>query len=85
MLAGHPYISHPQSYFMWLPLPDEGRADRIAATLAEQHISVSTAEPFATTTPTPQALRLALGSADLTTLPDTLTTVARHIQLDATR
>ncbi|QKE85152.1 PLP-dependent aminotransferase family protein [Arthrobacter sp. NEB 688] len=85
VFAGHPYICHPQSYFMWLPLPEDARADRIAATLAEQHISVSTAEPFTVTSPTPQALRLALGSASLATLTDTLTTVAREVQLDSSR
>lgn len=85
VFSGRPYVSHPQSYFIWLPLQEDARADRIAATLAEQHISVSTAEPFAVTSPTPQALRLALGSASLATLTDTLTTVAREVQLDSSR
>jgi hypothetical protein len=81
-LAGLPHISHPNSYFTWLPLPEDARADRIAATLTRNHISVSTAEPFTTTTHTPQAIRLALGSADLATLPATLRTLARTIELD---
>jgi DNA-binding transcriptional MocR family regulator len=79
-LAGLPQASHPASYFIWLPLPEDARA---AATLARHHISVSTAEPFATTTHTPQAIRLALGSADLNGLPATLRTVAHVIRLDA--
>jgi DNA-binding transcriptional MocR family regulator len=82
-LAGLPQASYPASYFTWLPLPEGARADRVAATLARHRISVSTAEPFATTTHTPQAIRLALGSADLSGLPATLRTVAHVISLDA--
>jgi DNA-binding transcriptional MocR family regulator len=82
-LAGLPQVSHPASYFVWLPLPQGARADRVAAALAHHRISVSTAEPFATTTHSPQALRLALGSADLKSLPATLRTVARVVSLDA--
>lgn len=59
------------------------RADRVAATLARHHISVSTAEPFAVTAHIPQAIRLALGSADLSGLSATLRTVAHVISLDA--
>ncbi|MEV7373754.1 PLP-dependent aminotransferase family protein [Streptomyces sp. NPDC090301] len=80
-LAGLPLVSHPSSYFTWLPLPDDARADRLTATLARQHISVSTAEPYTTTTHTPQALRLALGSTDLDRLRATLRTV-REVVLD---
>jgi DNA-binding transcriptional MocR family regulator len=82
-LTGLPHISHPASYFTWLPLSQGARADRVAAALARHRISVSTAEPFATTTHTPQAIRLALGSADLKNLPATLHTVAHVVSLDA--
>ena len=82
-LDGLGYISHPSSYFVWLPLPEEARADRVATTLADQQISVSTAEPFATTTHTPQAIRLALGSADIASLPVTLEAVANVVRLDS--
>lgn len=68
-------VSHPSSYFCWLPLAESARADRIAATLARQRISVSTAEPFATTSHVPQALRLALGTIELPALRQTLTDV----------
>ncbi|MBP2355902.1 DNA-binding transcriptional MocR family regulator [Kribbella aluminosa] len=74
-LAGLPLVGHPSSYFTWLPLPDDARADRLTATLARRHISVSTAEPFTTSTHTPQAIRLALGSTDLDSLRSTLRTV----------
>jgi DNA-binding transcriptional MocR family regulator len=83
VLTGLPQVSHPASYFAWLPLPEDARADRIAASLARHRISVSTAEPFATTTHTPQALRLALGSPDLNSLSTTLRTVAHVVRLDA--
>lgn len=84
-LAGLTQISHPSSYFMWLPLPEDARADRVAASLAREHISVSTAEPFATSAPVPQAIRLALGSADLGSLRETLCEVRRIIEADAFR
>lgn len=82
-LGGLPQISHPWSYFVWLPLPEGARADRIAASLALEHISVATAEPFAICTPVPQAIRLALGSADLPSLRATLGKVAEVVGLDA--
>ncbi|MEU1513871.1 PLP-dependent aminotransferase family protein [Streptomyces sp. NPDC005811] len=82
-LAGLPQISHPSSYFTWLALPDDARADRLTATLARQRISVSTAEPFTTSKHTPQALRLALGSTDPDRLRSTLRTVRRVVVEDA--
>ncbi|MBF9067117.1 aminotransferase-like domain-containing protein [Streptacidiphilus fuscans] len=82
-LAGLPLVNHPSSYFTWLPLPDDARADRLTATLARRNISVSTAEPFSTATHTPQALRLALGSTDLDTLRSTLRTVRQVVVEDA--
>ncbi|MGW2845287.1 aminotransferase-like domain-containing protein [Streptomyces sp. NPDC001274] len=82
-LAGLPFIGHPSSYFVWLPLPDDARADRLTAALARQHISVSTAEPFATSTHPPQAIRLALGSTDPDSLRSTLRTVRRMAVEDA--
>ncbi|MFD7509219.1 PLP-dependent aminotransferase family protein [Streptomyces sp. NPDC059853] len=83
-LEGLPLIGHPSSYFTWLPLPEDARADRLTATLARRRISVTTAEPFTTSTHTPQAIRLALGSADPDTLRSTLRTVRRVAAEDAT-
>ncbi|CAM5237140.1 PLP-dependent aminotransferase family protein OS=Streptomyces tendae OX=1932 GN=F3L20_09915 PE=3 SV=1 [Streptomyces tendae] len=82
-LAGLPLIGHPSSYFTWLPLPDDARADRLTATLARQRISVTTAEPFTTSAHTPQAIRLALGSTGLDSLRSTLRTVRRVAVEDA--
>ncbi|MEU3830517.1 PLP-dependent aminotransferase family protein [Streptomyces sp. NPDC029080] len=82
-LTDLPLIGHPSSYFTWLPLPEDARADRLTATLARRHISVTTAEPFTTSTHTPQAIRLALGSTDLDTLRSALRTVRRVAVEDA--
>ena len=83
VLAGLPLIGHPSSYFVWLPLPEDARADRIAASLSRDHISVSTAEPFAITVHAPQAIRLALGSTDLPGLRATLSKVRQVVETDA--
>jgi DNA-binding transcriptional MocR family regulator len=79
VLAGLPQVGHPTSYFIWLPLPDDVRADRIASSLLAERVSVSTAEPFAAGGHVPHAIRLALGSTDPDTLRDALTTVKRVV------
>lgn len=72
VFAGWDLVRHPASYFIWLPLPEEVRADLAAKALLRDRISVSTAEPFATATPVPHAIRLALGSVDLPGLREVL-------------
>ncbi|MGF6932012.1 DNA-binding transcriptional MocR family regulator [Paraburkholderia sp. UCT70] len=72
-------IGHPVSYFLWLPLAQEVRADAIAMALRREKIAVSTAHPFAASAHVPHAIRLALGSVSLTTLEQSLQTVARVI------
>lgn len=62
------YTSHPSSYFGWLQLDEDARADRLAASLARQKIAVTPAEHFATSAHVPQAIRLALGSIEITGL-----------------
>ena len=69
----------PSSYFVWLPLPEEVRADQVAVALMREGISVSTAEPFATSRHVPHALRLALGSVALDSLDSALRTVRRVV------
>lgn len=76
-------VRHPASYFVWLPLPEELRADQLATALMREQIAVSTAEPFATSTQVPHALRLALGSVDLDTLRSALLKVRRAIDAQA--
>jgi DNA-binding transcriptional MocR family regulator len=81
-LGDLPCVTHPTSYFVWLPLPEGARADRIAARLASERISVSTGEPYATSIHVPQAIRLALGSTDLATLRESLGSVRDVIRSD---
>ena len=80
VLSGLELVGHPSSYFLWLPLPEETRADQVAAALMRETISVSTAEPFATTKHAPHAIRLALGSVTLEVLAQSLDTVKRVIE-----
>jgi DNA-binding transcriptional MocR family regulator len=60
VLTGLRSISHPSSYFIWLPLAEDARADQIAMALMREQVSVSPAEPFAITQHVPHALRQAL-------------------------
>ncbi len=71
-LAGLQRVAHPSSYFLWLPLSEDARADQIAMALMRENISVSTAEPFATSAHVPHALRLALGSVEVGLLREAL-------------
>jgi DNA-binding transcriptional MocR family regulator len=79
VLAGLKYISHPSSYFIWLPLAEDARADQVAMALMRQQVSVSPAEPFAITTHVPHAIRLALGSVDMDSLREALVKVKRVV------
>jgi DNA-binding transcriptional MocR family regulator len=79
VLDGLDLVGHPSSYFVWLPLPGEARADQVAVALIRENISVSTAEPFATTKHPPHAIRLALGSVGLDVLSQSLETVKQVI------
>ena len=79
VLDGLELIGHPSSYFLWLPLPGEARADQVAVALMRETVSVSTAEPFATTKNPPHAIRLALGSVDMDVLAQSLEKVKRVI------
>jgi DNA-binding transcriptional MocR family regulator len=83
VLAGLGCVRHPASYFVWLPLAEELRADTVAVALRSLGISVSTAEPFATSAQVPHALRLALGSVGPDTLRDALQKVRRAIDAQA--
>ena len=69
-------LAHPASYFVWLPLGEEVRADRVAADLLREGLAVSTAEPYVSVGPVPHALRLALGSLPLAQVGPALARVA---------
>ena len=79
VLDGLEFVAHPSSYFLWLPLPGEARADQVAAALMRENVSVSVAEPFATTKHPPHAIRLALGSVAIEVLAESLETVKQMI------
>lgn len=79
ILVKIPRVSHPASYFIWLPLAEDIRADQVAMTLMREQISVSTAEPFSTSDQVPHAIRLALGSVELDSLQEALEKVRRVI------
>lgn len=80
VLGPLPRVGHPGSYFVWLPLAEEVRADRVAVALMREQVSVSTAQPFATSTHVPHAIRLALGSVAPDALRLALAKVRRAIE-----
>jgi len=82
-LAGLPLVGHPNAYFVWLPLGEDQRADRIAAALAQQGVAVSTAEGFATTIHVPHAIRVALGSVASEELAGALGIVREVVERDS--
>lgn len=73
-------VGHPASYFVWLPLAEEVRADRVAMALERERVSVSTAEPFAAGAQVPHAIRLALGSVAPDALRQALIKVRQAIE-----
>ena len=77
LLNGLNVISHPASYFMWVQLPEDARADQVVMELLTKKVAVSTAEPFATSGIVPHGIRLALGSVGLDDLRVALQAV-RH-------
>ncbi|MEH6444756.1 MAG: PLP-dependent aminotransferase family protein [Oceanospirillaceae bacterium] len=79
IFANFAYISHPASYFLWLPLPEEVRADQIVMSLLRDNIAVSNAEPFATSESVPHAIRIALGSVSIEVLKKSLQKVREVI------
>ncbi|HBR1505581.1 TPA: PLP-dependent aminotransferase family protein [Klebsiella quasipneumoniae subsp. quasipneumoniae] len=85
VLCGLPVVSHPDSYFVWLPLGEESRADRLANALMERRISVSTAEPFCVSATIPQALRIALGSVPFDSLRPALLNVYDAVEYEQSR
>ncbi|MFP3848537.1 PLP-dependent aminotransferase family protein [Pseudomonas sp. W5-01] len=79
LLIGLNVITHPASYFLWVQLPEDARADQVAMELLANKVAVSTAEPFATSSVVPHGIRLALGSVDLEALRVALQAVRRAV------
>jgi DNA-binding transcriptional MocR family regulator len=68
-------IGHPLSYFRWLPLPQEVRADAIAMALRNERIAVSTTNACFASTQVHHAIRLAPGSVGRSTIERSLARV----------
>lgn len=83
VLHGLPWHGHPNSYFLWLPLPATVRAEQVVSALLQRKVSVSCAAPFAVGDHRPQAIRLALGSLDKARLESALLLVKEVIDAAA--
>ncbi|ATG34313.1 putative transcriptional regulator, GntR family [Phaeobacter piscinae] len=79
-LTDLPIIAHPNAGFAWLPLAKNMRAEPIVSRLRNAGISVSGAEPFATTVAVPQALRLAFGGVKKNDLTAILALVSKTVK-----
>jgi DNA-binding transcriptional MocR family regulator len=80
ILGNMAFTAHPNALFLWLPLPEDLRADRIATALAKNEIAVSKAEAYATTPHVPHALRIGLSSVPLAQLEPTLLRLRQTIE-----
>lgn len=72
--------AHHNAGFSWAWLGNRMRTEPIVAALKERGISASGAEPFATTTAVPQALRLAFGGIPKADLQRVLETVRHTVE-----
>lgn len=79
-VLGDAVQGHPNAGFAWLPLPAGQRAAPIITRLKQEGIAISGAEPFATTTAVPQALRLAFGGIDPDRLPGIFARIAAAVR-----
>ncbi|VVE15883.1 GntR family transcriptional regulator [Pandoraea aquatica] len=79
-LRGMEVVAHPSSLFLWLPLPEGLRMDRVASALAARGIAVSKAQAYATTRHAPHALRLGLSSMTEGQVAPVLTEVREVIE-----
>nr|WP_237169970.1 PLP-dependent aminotransferase family protein [Pandoraea faecigallinarum] len=80
VLRGMEVVAHPSSLFLWLPLPEGLRMDRVASALAASGIAVSKAQAYATTRHAPHALRLGLSSMTDEQVEPVLTAVREVIE-----
>lgn len=81
ILPDLPIVSHRNAGFAWLPFDKTVRAEPIVSRLKEDGISVSSAEPFATTVAVPQALRLAFGGVPKSDLNAVLAAVRKSLNI----
>lgn len=74
-------VAHPASYYLWLRLPEGLRAETVVAELERKGVQVTSADPFATTTHVPPALRVAMGSISLDALKRALETLREAVDI----
>lgn len=79
MLEGLQCSGYAASYFLWVHLPVDVRAEQVVMELLRSDIAVSAAEPFCTSEHVPQAIRIALGSVSFEQLEVGLRRVAQVI------
>ncbi|MEO5726884.1 MAG: PLP-dependent aminotransferase family protein, partial [Byssovorax sp.] len=61
---GHPYLSHPTAYFLWMTIPDHRRAMEIVEQAYARDVLVGPAHLFAARAGSaPNALRVSLAAA----------------------
>lgn len=80
-MANTPIVAHRNAGFVWLPLGNQVRAEPIVSHLRKAGISVSGADPFATTVAVPQALRLAFDGVAKNDLTTVLTAVRKSLKI----
>jgi DNA-binding transcriptional MocR family regulator len=79
-LTGLELHAHPDSFFVWVKLPETVRAEPVTVRLAEQGIDVSPSSAFAVGSHYPHAIRLNLGAHSLKELKPALQTILRTIE-----
>lgn len=62
IFSGLAYIAHPNSYFIWLPLPEGVRSESVISALTQHNVAVSSANSYSTTVAIPQAIRIAVST-----------------------
>lgn len=79
ILRGVDVCAHASSYFLWLALPPDIRGDQVVVNLEREGVRVITAEPFATTSRVPHAMRIVVSSIAPDVLQDVLRKVRREV------
>lgn len=79
-LTGLQLHAHPDSFFVWVKLPETVRAEPVTVRLAEQGIDVAPSSAFAVSSHYPHAIRLNLGAHSLEELKPALQTIRRTIE-----
>ncbi|GAB1438416.1 hypothetical protein MASR2M36_11630 [Providencia sp.] len=75
VLDNLPYLAHPNSYFIWVPLPEGIRSESVIGQLNKHNIAVSSASSYATTVTAPQAIRIAVSTVSYQELESALETI----------